>query len=90
MLIVNVAAEVVVLVTLILVTTVIVLVLGCVYNVVLVVAAAVLASTFDVTAISYCTFLLLVNISIRVFRFHRHLGFLASADSVDSLSWLGR
>jgi hypothetical protein len=34
-------------------------VLGCVYRVVLVVAAAVLASVFDVTAISYCTFLLL-------------------------------
>jgi hypothetical protein len=51
---VKVAEELVVLVTNILVSTVVVVVLGCVYRVVLVVAAAVLASVFDVTAISYC------------------------------------
>ena len=33
---------------------------GVVYRVVLAVAAAVLASTFDITAISYCTFLLVI------------------------------
>ena len=33
---------------------------GVVYSVVLAVAAAVLASTFDITAISYCTFLLVI------------------------------
>jgi hypothetical protein len=54
------AVLLVVLVTKILVTTVVTVVLGCVYRVVLVVAAAVLASVFDVTAISYCTFLLVV------------------------------
>jgi len=51
---VKVAEELVVLVTNILVITVVVVVLGCVYRVVLVVAAAVLASVLDVTAISYC------------------------------------
>jgi len=44
----------VVLATNILVITVVVVVLGCVYRVVLVVAADVLASVLDVTAISYC------------------------------------
>jgi len=53
---VKVAEELVVLVTNILVITVVVVVLGCVYRVVLVVAADVLASVLDVTAISYCTF----------------------------------
>ena len=53
----NVTALDVGLVTKILVTTVVTVVLGCVYRVVLVVAADVLASVFDVTAISYCTFL---------------------------------
>jgi len=51
---VKVAEELVVLVTNILVITVVVVVLGCVYRVVLVVAADVLASVLDVTAISYC------------------------------------
>jgi hypothetical protein len=50
----KVATLVVVLVTNILVSTVVVVVLGCVYRVVLVVAADVLASVLDVTAISYC------------------------------------
>jgi hypothetical protein len=52
--IVKVADEVVVFTINALVTTVVVLVLGTVYRVALVVAAAVLASAFDVTAISYC------------------------------------
>jgi hypothetical protein len=51
------AVLLVVLVTNILVMTVVVVVSGWVYRVVLVVAADVLASVFDVTAISYCTFL---------------------------------
>jgi len=50
----KVAAEVVVLVTIISVTTVVVDVLGTVYKSVSEVAAAVLARTLDVTAISYC------------------------------------
>ena len=54
---VKVAEAVVVLVTKILVITVVTVVLGCVYKVAVAVAAAVLASVFDVTAISYCTFL---------------------------------
>jgi hypothetical protein len=49
----NDAALVVVLVTSILVIIVVVVVLGCVYRVVLVVAAAVLARVLDVVAISY-------------------------------------
>ena len=60
----NDAALVVVLVTSILVMTVVVVVFGWVYRVVDVVAAAVLASVFDVTAISYCTFLLLFELSL--------------------------
>ena len=51
---VKVAADVAVLVTAILVTTVVVDVFGTVYSVALLVAAAVLASAFDVTAMSYC------------------------------------
>ena len=51
------AVALVVLVTSILVMTVVVVVFGCVYRVALVVVADVLASVFDVTAISYCTFL---------------------------------
>jgi len=47
------AVAAVVLVTKILVITVVTVVLGCVYRVVLVVAAAVLASVLDVVAISY-------------------------------------
>jgi hypothetical protein len=46
-----------VLLTTILVTTVVVLEFGTVYRVVLEVAAAVLARTLEVTAISYCSFL---------------------------------
>ena len=58
------AVAAVVLVTKILVTTVVVVVFGCVYRVALVVVADVLASVFDVTAISYCTFLLLFELSL--------------------------
>jgi hypothetical protein len=54
-LIVKFAADVAVLVTTMSVTTVVVAD-GTVYRVVLVVAAAVRARVFDVTAISYCTF----------------------------------
>jgi hypothetical protein len=51
------AVLLVVLVTNILVSTVVVAVLGCVYRVVLAVAADVLASVLDVTVIICCTFL---------------------------------
>jgi|LakMenEpi03Aug12_release.lakeMendotaPanAssembly.Ray.scaffolds.fasta_scaffold881989_2 hypothetical protein len=51
---VNVAEVAAVFVTAIFVTTVVVDEFGTVYSVVLLVAAAVLASAFDVTAMSYC------------------------------------
>jgi hypothetical protein len=49
--------------------TVVVVVSGWVYRVVLVVAAAVLASVFDVTAISYCTFLRVRPLGLALGRF---------------------
>ena len=63
------AVALVVLVTSILVMTVVVVVFGWVYRVALVVVADVLASVFDVTAISYCTFLRVRPLGLALGRF---------------------